>query len=508
MSKTIVTDSDQPSEVVGNFCRHCGQFFSSGLACPSCDKPLLAPGSDHISIPITLSVLTCNSCRSVMSIGTLSCYSCGQFPSEDEPTDPREGPINRAKLRALGDLLPRFQSTVQWSSTSPDLASTLTDEQFFAFARRNDLISEQLITDFRVTLDRVDVSNMAAICSSETRRAMEELLAGSAALRNVYDDIIAIRVPDQFSELHLLLLSMYQGLLDLRLASASALLAITLEEARAAQQAMNESLDRVSVVAQTMADEIERADPTAVVFDQLNRRLEAFVGQGGRYEHAGEPDLAAALNAGLSETKDFGRLGALGAAFFGQILPLDPTLLPPDQAAILYALAAGIAALKDPLTVRRRASVLLGLYNDAYLVDATAMTSSLVSFESDAEVAENHMLSLGDRLRIPRQEHLPVEASRQEMTSVYVTLTEWIYQRLLNLPLAAKCIVQGSSRSYAEISDADFGAKVYELSQTSDPRYAPALLGVSTIARNAGAHGDVDTSGAKIILRKRIERVE
>lgn len=497
---TILKD---PSEIIGHFCRHCGQFFASRSTCPSCGKPLSNASNDQLSVPVHLSVLICSSCQHVMSIGTPSCPVCGEIPSSEEPTDPRDRPVNRAKLKALGDLLPRFESASQIASSSTSPPAALTDEQFFAFMTRNNLISERLLEDIRITLERIDLTTSNAIRSAATRRAMEELLAAAETTRSIYDDAAAVSVPEQFSGVHLLLLSLYQGLLDLRLALARAILAITLEETQACQQAIQESLDRLGLLAQTMADEIDQVDPEGVVFDQVNRRLAAFVGQARQYEHAGQADLAAALSAGLGESGDFRRLGELGAAYFGSVLPVDPAVLPVDQGVILYTLAAEVAALEDPLTVRRTASVLLGLYNDAFQLDPGTMTSSLVASEADAEVAVSHMLSLGDRMRIPRQEELPLEAARQELASIYVTLTEWIYRRLLNLPLAAKSVVQGQAKPYADISNADFGAKVNELTQTSDPRYAPALLGVSTIARNAGAHGDADTSGAKIVLRKR-----
>lgn len=438
-----------------------------------------------------------------MSIGTPSCPICGDILSDDEPTEPSEGPINRAKLKALGDLLPKFQSAVQIPCLLEEPHNILTDKQFFEFFQRNELISDRLIGDVRSVLTRIDISSNAAIRSAETRRAMEDLLAGAETLRGIYDDVAAVRVPEQFSELHLLLLSLYRSLLDLRLACAESILAITLEEAQSGQQMMQGSLDRAALVAQAMAEEIQQIDPHVILLDQLNRRLVAFVGEVRQYEHAGQPDLAAALSAGLGEAQDFRRLGDLGAAFFGSMVIVDPALLPLEQAVMLYALAAELAAIDDPLTVRCRAAALLSLYNDAFKIDPATMSSTFGDWEFDADVAAGHTLSLGDRLRIPRQEDLPLEAARQELVNVYFTILEWIYRRLLNLPLAAMYVIQGEPRLYAEIANLDFGAKVNEISQTSDPRYVPALLGVSTIARNAVAHGDIDTSGDQIVLRKR-----
>lgn len=488
----------------GRFCSRCGQFVSDvNSPCPSCEAPVSMNTDQELSVSVHLSVLICDSCGHIMSIGSPSCPKCGEPTSEDEPMDPARGPINRAKLKALGDLLPRIKAASEVSASDDEPKIVMTDDQFLAFMNRNELMSETLISDLKGVLDRVDISSGSAIRSTATRRAMEDLLAGTNHIRSLYDDTAELQVPEQFSRLHLFLLSIYQSLLDLRLACANAIMALTLEDGPVAQQSIQASLDRLSFVSQMMVVELEKVDPEAVVFDQLNRRLTAFVGHTRQYDHEGQPDLAAALSAELGEGDSINALGQRGAAYFRRMMPVDPSTLPPEYAVTLYALAAETAALPDPLTVRRRASVLLSLYNDAYQRDPAPVNASTIQAEGDTERAIGHMLSLGDRLRSPRQNELPIDAARQELANVYVTLTEWIYRPLLNMPLVAKYVLSGRSTPYADIAHMDFGSKVNELSQTFDPRYAPALLGVSTIARNAGAHGDVDTSGEKITLTKR-----
>jgi hypothetical protein len=249
-----------------------------------------------------------------------------------------------------------------------------------------------------------------------------------------------------------------------------------------------------------MAAEIDKTAPDWLADDEVSSRLEAFVGVARQYEHAGRPDLAAALSAGLTETDDLLELGKRGADYFERLLTVDTSLLPPEVAVTLFALAAETAALRDPMTVRRRANVLLSLYNSAHESTPQHMLTSLTEAESDAEKAASHMLSLGDRILTPRQRALPIDAARQELADYYEKLSEWVYHPLLNLLLVAKSILSGKPRQYDDIASNKFGAKVNDLSQTSDPRYAPVLMGVSTVARNAGAHGGVDTSGEKIVL--------
>jgi hypothetical protein len=452
---------------------------------------------------INLSIWTCDVCQHVMSIGTPSCPSCGRSSSGSEPSDPRDGPINRAKITALGDLLPEFRAIATLPESSLRPAANLTDDQVLKFFNRNELITDRLIGDVKDTLQRVDLSSETSVRSRETRQAMEDLLKSANAVRSVYDDLSSVHVPGQFSQLHLLLLSEYQELLNLHLSCAEAVLAITLEQVQHAQLRLQGHLDRMAELATLMNEEIKGIDVGVAHLDQLNRRLSGFVGETRQYESAGKPDFAAVLIAGLGDGQDFARLGRLAGTILGPILPFDPETLPSDQAFALFVAAAEVAASEDPLTVRRRAGLLLQLYDEAFSCDPVAMAASLVEAEADAQIAVGHLLPLGERLSTPREKELAIEAVRQELASAYSILTEWIYRPLLTLPLAAKQIVQGNPKPYSDLAHMDLGAKVNELTQTSDPRFAPALIGMSTIARNAGAHGDIDISGDKILLRQR-----
>lgn len=493
-------DTADNRNLTGHFCPDCGQFFVDTARCPSCGWAVSPEGEDSLSIPVNLSIWICDTCRHVMSIGTPTCPKCGEPADGSESPDPRKGPVNRLKLKALGGYLEDIKQAASIPSDTEVSPINHTDEQFLAFLNRTDLLSERLIGDVKDALQRIDLSSSALIRSTSTRRGMQELLTGTEAIRDIYGDLAAIEVGGQLSGLHLLLLSACRALLDLRLACARAILVITLEECHQAQQALRETVDPLAVTAQLMAAEIDNVESDGLTDDEVNSRLGAFVGVARQYEHAGRPDLAAALSAGLDETDDLLELGKRGADYFERLLTVDISLLPRELAVTLFALAAETAALRDPMTVRRRANVLLGLYNGAHKANSLHMLTSLSEAERDAEKAASHMLSLGDRILTPRQTKLPIDAARQELADYYEKLSEWVYRPLLNLPLVAKSIVSGNPKQYADIALSDFGAKVNELSQTSDPRYAPVLMGVSTVARNAGAHGGVDTSGEEIVL--------
>src|SRR3712207_3653011 len=114
-------------DVEGEFCPRCGHFYTTGAICPSCGEPAPRGTGSGLSAAINLSVLICSTCGHVMDIGAPSCPVCGEATSPSAPTDPREGPINRVKLKALGDLLPRFQRAAHVPPAKNEPNLSLTD---------------------------------------------------------------------------------------------------------------------------------------------------------------------------------------------------------------------------------------------------------------------------------------------------------------------------------------------------------------------------------------------
>ncbi|MDP9366411.1 MAG: hypothetical protein M3Q10_19675, partial [Chloroflexota bacterium] len=152
---------------------------------------------------------------------------------------------------------------------------------------------------------------------------------------------------------------------------------------------------------------------------------------------------------------------------------------------------------------RRRANVLLDLLNAAYERDPRAMASALAADEVETEEALVYLLVLGETLRGLQVNDLSREAVRYNLATAYEKLVEGVYGRLVNVPLAAKSILARRPKSYREIAELALGAKQNEIDQATDPRFAAAFVGVSTVARNAGAHCTVDTAGDKIRLTER-----
>lgn len=504
---------DERQQFFGRFCLDCGLLLLADQSCPNCGAaaPSRATNEDPFEVSVNLSVLHCDTCVRVMSIGTLACPNCGELVDPNEHTDPREGPLNRAKLVALGDLLPRFHELATFPTKEQTPTSPVTDDQFLSYLTRHNIFSpDLLIGNLKELARHVDLSDEAAIRSPKTRYAFEEMLKATQELRAIYDELRGVRAPEQFSELHLQATVTFQTAIHLHMTCARAILALTVEELQAAQRELQASLDRLSVVGDIMLTEIGKIDQEVVGLHRFQRRLGTFARRPGQYEHGGRPDLAAVLVAGLAEHRDFARLKRIGADYFGRMLPVDPATLPSEQGLVLYMLAAQVAASDDPLTLRRWSNVLLDVLNEAFLRDPAAMAAAVVAADADTEEAMVHLLSVGDTLRSIQVDELSIEAVRQHLTSSYQTLVEWSHRRLLNLLLAAKFILRGKPMPYQKIAAADSATKRDWLAKTPDPRYAPAFFHVSAMIRNAGAHGDVDTSGPKIrfIQRDRCDRTK
>lgn len=497
---------DERHRYFGQFCIGCGSLLLADQPCSTCgaDSKAAPADDDSLELSVNLSVLHCDRCGNVMSIGTLVCPTCGDSVDPGEPTDPREAPLNRMKLEALGDLLPMFYELTSIAAEEQVSSSLVTDDQFLSYLNRHSIISAHLlIGNLKELVRDVDLSDEAAIRSPETRGAFEGILKTARELRAIYNELQSVRAPEQLSELHLQAIVAFQTAIDLHVTCARAILALTVEELQATKRELQVAVDRLSVICESMLTELAQADHEAVGLHRIERRLGAFARQSGQYEHGGRPDLAAVLVAGLDEHKDFARLGHVGAACFGQMLLVDPSSLPPEQGLVLYVLAAQVAASDDPLTLRRWSNVLLDVLNEAFHRDPAAMASAAVAADVDTEEAMVHLLSVGDTLRSIRVDELSIEAIRQQLTTSYLTLVEWSHRRLLNLLLAAKFILRGKPKPYQDIAAAGFGTKYDWLAKSPDPRYAPAFIHVSVTIRHAGAHGDVDTSGPKIRLFQR-----
>lgn len=496
-----------------SICRNCGRLLVGINDCPTCGRNSelgQASDSDKLSFSVTLSTLKCDVCERHFSIGMTACPGCGDEVRPEEIKDPRDGPLNRARLTALEDLLADFEVAADVSDSGDGGAVLVTDDQFLAFINRNRIISENLIGELKELVARIDLSDEAAISARNTRLTFEAMRDAASRTRAVYDELHGMAAPEQFGRLHQLLKAVYYGVLTLYRECAAAILAVTIEELSNAQRNAQAVLDRLVLLAAKMDEEIRRADPERAGTDQMNRRLRVFVGRDASYDYDGRADLAAVLAAALRDGRDDPRLGEQGARSFRGLTLIDPAALSDEESLFLYVLAAELAASDDPVTVRRRASVLLDILRQALHEAPQAMVSALVAAEVESEQAIIYWLNERDLLQILPVDKLPPEAVTQKLTQSYHALLEGTYRRLTTSFIEAGFILRGASKPHEEIAAADVATRYFWLeswlqpgSRRGDPRFQSLLAGVSVVLRHAFAHGDVETDDMHAVVTHR-----
>jgi len=479
-----------------SLCMGCGALLQPDQVCETCGPQVDLPEDEEVQLNVTVAVQICDRCQAMLSCGQYACPSCG---APVEFTHPREAPLNRAKVEALGDLLPEFERVAGVRREPSEPASALTDEQLISYVNRNKVFAQLQLGRFKAVMRRIDVTSQQSTRSRETREALEGLLSDARDIRIIYDELDVIRMPERLGAFHNSLLEVTKAALDIHVRGIRALLAVTIEEARESHQALQSALHHAGESAGRLSDELREAD---IAVDALfGRRLRAFAGGTGPYECQGQPDFAVVLAEALQGGACMADLGPVGARHFTGTISVDPTDLTPEYAVTLYLLAAAAAVSDDPLTLRRRTREVFEILEEAFVRDRTAMTAAIADEQLDVEDAIVNLLSIGDLVRAVRPDSLPKEAKRLQLSQAYNTLVEWAFRRLINLLLAAKFILSGRPRPYADIQAMQFGEKHHILAQEADPRYRAALQGVAKVARNAGAHGEVDLSGALIRLR-------
>lgn len=484
-------------------CSKCGTFFNSGTKCVCGNTPFRPSTEQTFSVSVSLTVLECDRCGRAMSIGHMLCPDCGEEVAESDLRDPRLGPLNAEKLRVGSELLARLQGLLPSLQNHQTPRAPITDDQFLKYIDETEIIGESTIRDLKATLAKIDFTSITAIQSVETSAALIELNRHAEAVYETYVELASLEVKGALTEAHSALCSIYWLLLELHIVSFGALMVLTMEEIPSLQRRIQSGLDAATEFGLSISGSIERLDIESVGTDMVNKRLSAFLGAAGSYEHNGQADFAATLVAAMHGKQEFGELLNESVALLGPILRFDPAVLPPNQSAALFAVAAETAAADDPISLRRRAGLLLDLYSEALAIDHDAMVLALADSQYDVQQAIGNLLALQDRLTLRNSVELPADAFRQELTSVYGTLSEWVYRRLLTLPLVARTIVTQASKTYSQVESMGLGAKLNELSQVSDSRYAQTLLGADSICRNANAHGGVETNGERILLKQR-----
>ncbi len=490
---TSGSDSER-ARLLYSLCVGCGTLIPPGRVCDRCGEPQDLSEDEEIQLRINLTVQTCDECRSIVAWEDEACPSCG---APLEPSDPRTASLNQAKLNAYHSLLDQFENLTAVNE-SYDRPLPVTDDQLLSFIQRNEVLDRLRMDEFKAVASNIDLSSEESIRSRQTRESFDALLNQTRKIREIYDDLTIARPAGQLEGFHTSLLQVSKSRLEAYAWAARALLGVTIDDIESSQRALQASLDVANEAAEAMSRDFSSFNVSEE--GVIDRRLGEFTGIPGSYEHEGQPDFAAVLTDGLQH-HTLKELAERGASYFGSSVSSDPQRWEPERALPLYLTAAATAASDDPLTIRRRTNELFDLLDEAFGRDSAEFSTALAAAEPDIEDALVALLGKSDQLRLVQLDLLSREAARLTLSETYNLLVEWVYRRLVNLPLAAKFILAGKPEDYVEIRARGFGDKYHILAQERDPRFGAALSGVAKVIRNAGAHGEVDLSGQLIHFR-------
>ena len=453
----------------------------------------MSSSSDVIEIRANIAVHVCDQCEEKFSLNASACPRCG---ASAEPQLPESVGINKAKISALGDLLPHFAALASLDPGSRQPSMSVADEQIIFFLNHSDVWEAMRMDRLQDMAIAVDLSSEERARSKETRAAFEALLVKATELRRVHDSLSSTRAPQGLSEFIDVLLDAATAALTTYDICARFLLATTVEDVALFQQELQSAMDRAAAAAAGLSERLSRAQIESD--DVLQARLAIFTGRDGGYTSAGRVDLAQVLIDGMSVSGSAIRLGELAKPYFGSALRTPPNELPEELSTTCYLMASAVAVSHDPITLRQRAESLAGILRDGFSANPTHMGRLFVDAQPEIEDAMVALISVGDIALLSNIDDLPKEALRLAVSQHYGTLTEAVFKRLVNVVLGAKFVLAGKPERYADTAMRKFGDKCQILSQESDWRYADCLRGVATVARNAGAHGDVDLSGDMI----------
>lgn len=467
----------------------------------------MTSSSDLIEIPATIAVHVCDECDEKFSLNGSACPRCG---APAEPQAPESVGINKAKTSALGDLLPRFVDLANVDS-SRRRSMSVTDEQIIFFLNHSDAWERLKMDRLQDMATAVDVTTEERAKSKGTRAAFEALLLEAAELRRLHDSLGSVRPAQGLGEFIDLLLEASAARLKTYEICARFLLATTVEDVTQLQIDLQSTMDQATVAAHGLSEQLDRGQVHSD--DAIQARLAMFTGHDNMYESAGRVDFAQVLIDGMTVGGPASHLGELAKPYFGSALTAPAEDLPEELSSTLYVTAAAVATSQDPITLRLRAESLAGIIRDAFAADPKHMRSVFIDAQPDIEDAMVSLLSVGDIALLSNLDDLPREALRLALSQHYGTLAEAVFRRLVNVIVAAKFSLSRNPEPYVDTARRSFGDKSHILSQEKDRRYIDCLKGVASVARNAGAHGNVDLSGDRVIFTQadrkgRVEREE
>ena len=159
----------------------------------------MTPSSNVIQFIANIAVHVCDECSQKFSLNASVCPRCG---AAAEPQAPETVGINKAKTRALGDLLPHFVGLASVDPRASRPSMSVADEQIIFYLNHSDNWERLKMDRLQDMVIAVDLTSEERAISKETRAAFEALLSEATELRRVYDSLSTVRAGQGSQRVH------------------------------------------------------------------------------------------------------------------------------------------------------------------------------------------------------------------------------------------------------------------------------------------------------------------
>jgi hypothetical protein len=210
--------------------------------------------SSGFSIPLHMDATTCKLCNTKMSCGLTACMACG---AAREYIDPKDTPLNRAKLEALGDLLPRFAALCSGSGQARPILVRWKLSKILRYVKEKSVETQAYVSEWERISSAIEITSPEAAQSVRIRHRFEQLLTNASEARAARDNVMSMRLINRLEPMRNYMVDVLEWIVELHYATASAILAVTLEEADEAQRDVWAFLDRTGESATQLAKAAE-----------------------------------------------------------------------------------------------------------------------------------------------------------------------------------------------------------------------------------------------------------
>lgn len=445
----------------------------------------------EINVSIAVEVAKCDECGAYVEMGAANCPGCGAVVDVDWE---EKAHLYRARREIFGDLAEVLEEPSESGAVVP-----LSERQYLRFINGSHVLDAEPSGRMVKTINGLDLSEPSTIRGPGTREAAKVLYRDALKLRRLIAALKSLKPYGVFAEPHGHLIGAFEAYRQHFQKLVGALLAkgpSEVERHKEAAQPPIELASRELRVFGRSFSKLEEKYPDGLAEDTVEERLASF--------------LIGTVNGNIEELSDISQLGLGsfdafmaprddGYRYFSGMLATPLEELSEGMPQVLYLLALMVGSQEDPAGILHRASMFVGVVNEALSKDQEAMLSAAVDMQKDLNEASGILISLTPQVEaMLSSPNVTEEALKDFAIRSYGRLTEGCFRRMVNLLVFAMFRSKGSSKSWEDIADwSSFGEKYQWLSdaardETVQSAFSSALEGVEKIVRNSDAHTDFE----------------